>query len=186
MVFACLIGLMLMWPLLRLTQGRPGALAAGSVLWDWFCLNLMFQAVVWPLQVSAEWSMVQALWLDLAVAGWSLMTGLILLVSSGWRSSLGRSGAMGLCLLLVLAEPALMAVVTLTSSDAVWVMWVSPIDTIAGLTTHPARIWPAHVMGVVVVAALGWLIVALSRGFAGGPRIAPMAKITGTDGPRSG
>ena len=161
MVFASLTGFMLMWPALRLGQDLGWALSAGVVLWDWFCLNLVFQAVVWPLQVSAEWTLAQALWLDGALAGWSLLTGLVLVGVGRWTSPAGRVAAMGLCLLLVLGEPLLLAIMSLARLGAVWPMWISPIDTVWALTEEPARIWPPHVAGVMAVAAAGWLLVVL-------------------------
>ena len=157
MVFACLTGLMLMWPVLRLAQSSGRPLKAEAVLWDWFCLNLVMQAVIWSLHVSAEWSLAQAFWLDAACAGWSLLTGLLLLAGGGWTSAPGRVAALGLCVLLVLGEPLLMAVVSAGRSGVLWVMWLSPIDTIWALTDRPPRILPAHVIGVAAVAAGGWL-----------------------------
>lgn len=112
LIFACLIGLMALWPALRLSQelipagwmpplpgaggvASPNALQGGStplggawwrprlIFTDWFCLLLVFQVVLWPLRLSTRWSVPQAAWLDAAVAAWSLLTGAVIVFFSG-------------------------------------------------------------------------------------------------------
>ena len=161
MVVSCMTGLMLMWPALRLGQNIGRAMSAEQVLWDWVCLILVVQVVIWPLRVSADWSMAQVVWLDVALSGWSLATGLLLLVCSGWTSGAGRTAGMAACLLLVLGEPLLMAGLAWAGVCGVWSMWVSPIDTLWALTSRPASIWPAHILGVTAAAVAGWVAATL-------------------------
>jgi len=163
MVFSCLTGAMVMWPVLRLSQNMGRAISAGLLLWDWLCLNMVLQAVIWPLCITAQWTSQQALWLVAALAAWSLLSGLVLLVSGCWTSALGRVAGMLLCLLLLLGEPLLMACFASAHLSGVWSMWISPIDTFLLLTGSPMRVCGAHIIGVAVAAVLGWLAVLIAR-----------------------
>ena len=131
MVFAGMLGLMGVWPAVRLSQptppwpGRGGAgagpwLGSGGgvtprgwlwvcgVTWgDWVALNVIFQAVIWPLRWAGGWPALQAVWLTVAVAGWSLLTGLLIAWGRGGNEALRRSGAMVACVGVVVAEPLL-------------------------------------------------------------------------------
>ncbi len=175
MVFASLIGLMLLWPAWRLSQaarvgpdGHLLAIGAGQVLVDWATLNLVFQTIILPLRLTAGWTMPQTLWLDAAVMSWSLVSALF--VGWGCRSWIGghRAAAMGLCLLLVLGEPALMGTVNLTAAPGhglTWAMMVSPIQAVWALTS-PAHAWSpqpwaTQIVCVAIAAVLGWVVLAL-------------------------
>ena len=163
MVFSCMIGLMLMWPVFRLCQNSDRTISGESILWDWLCLNMVLQAVIWPLHVTASWSVAQALWLIVALAGWGLLTGLVLLICGGWTSSLGRAAGTVMCLLVIVGEPVAMTALAGTRLLGPWSMRVSPIDTLWALTDRPARVWPMQVLGVALAAIIGWLIVGLVR-----------------------
>lgn len=163
MLFSSLIGLMVIWPAVRLCQLKmPGRSESGiPILAEWMCLNLVFQAVVWPLRVSMDWSLAQTLWLDAAFAVWSALTALVI----AWGRRHDRPGprtlAMVACVALLLAEPLVM-----TLSRARWPLRVSPVETIWALS-NPAREfvfepWITHV-GLAALAALaGWLLFAVA------------------------
>jgi len=125
-VFSALVGLMGVWPALRLSQQMPGpagataaepghedrASAPKRVLatgLDWVCLMGVFQVVVWPLMVVGGWSIQQTLWLDVAIGAWSALTGVLLGLGRIVPVPGARSLAMMLCMLLVVGEPALMS-----------------------------------------------------------------------------
>ena len=127
MVFSCLTGVMVMWPVLRLSQNMGQAVSAGLLLWDWLCLNMVLQAVIWPLCVTSGWTSQQALWLVAALAAWSLLSGAALLAAGCWTSVLGRVAGTLLCLLLVLGEPLLMACLACAHVGSVWSMWISQV-----------------------------------------------------------
>lgn len=179
MPFAALFGLMVMWPVLRLSQWRDQDDATmppfgwGQVLAEWFVLNLVLQAVIWPLMINGSWTLNQTLWLDAAMAGWSLLVGLIVAcgvnAAGGWLRGL----TMSLCLLLVLGEPALMALLNTDFTHGlslgpvepgrgvVWQWKFSPIQAVADMT-RPYDAGSAHrygpqVIAVGVAAVLGWL-----------------------------
>ena len=173
MVLAALSGLMLLWPAFRLSQdypvaqgygstaSGPTAMPPGRVLLDWLSLNIVFQAVVWPLHVTAGWSVSQTLLLDAAVASWSLVTALLIAWGGRHRIGTQRTWAMVLCLLLVAGEPLVMVLM----NNATWHMRVSPIETIWVLT-GPAGSWSAdpwieRVAAVAAAAIWGWGVLAI-------------------------
>src|SRR5206468_387657 len=122
------------WDRRQLSGARPIV----RVLVDWFSLNLVLQAVIWPLRLIADWPLSQTLWIDAALAGWSLLAGL--LVAWGCRSNRGgdRTAVMLLCMLIVLGEPAALAVLGAAAprSGVHWVMRISPVQTLYHLTAQ--------------------------------------------------
>ncbi len=169
MIVSGLVGMMLLWPLVRLSESpaegavqAPRWLLVLGVLVEWLSLMAVFQAVVWPLRVTGEWGLAQTLWLDGAVASWSLMTAALLAMGVQSRRSVGRSGVMALCVLLLLAEPMWMG---LAETEG-WVMRVSPLATVWALTS-PGRQWQSdpwvgHVIGAACAAAAMWTVVIVS------------------------
>jgi hypothetical protein len=200
MVFAGVVGLMGLWPAVRLSQptasppreavaratrragarglekpdrfaGLPSdgawARACGGTLLDWFWLNLVFQAVLWPLQMAAGWSITQAVWLAVSVAGWSLLTGLILAWGRGTDRGLGRTVAMVVCVGLVVLEPALwwlgwkagvagVPMMRLSPLQALWSFSATDLDPLQ--VTALVRTQGVQVVSVVAAALCGWVV----------------------------
>ncbi|MEM1107670.1 MAG: hypothetical protein AAGH99_03165 [Planctomycetota bacterium] len=200
MVFSGLVGMMGVWPALRLSQptkarghlrpinitpggqvsggggggelsGGDWARACGRVAAEWFALNAVFQAVIWPLRLAAQWSLEQAAWLAVAVAGWSLMTGLIIAWGRGSNRAGWRSWAMVVCVGVVVLEPVLwwmglaaggqigrevgMPEMRFSPLQAVWGVSAagSPGQAQAAVATHGFQI-----LTVAVSAFVGWLV----------------------------
>ncbi len=180
MVYAGLVGMMLMWPVLRLSQGtvattghdvdllpRP-TLVLAHVVRDWLSLMLVFQSVLWLLRLTSDWSIDQTLWLDGAIIGWTLITAGILAWGRLGHHGPRRALAMLLCVALIFAEPAAMAVwelLTRQSVDPNRIMRISPISTIEGLTASPVEWrlepWATQVGCVLLAASLVWMTLAL-------------------------
>ena len=186
MIFASLIGLMLLWPVIRLSQelavggghsaevaplGGPAMLrrypsqrllsGPGLALADWLALMIVFQAVIWPLRLSAGWSIGQSLWLDAAIAAWSLLVAAIIAVGSLARQGTYRALAMLLCVLLMFAEPTLMVLMRRAQINVAWQMHISPIQAIWGLSTSPVLWqpdpWRFQIIAVALGAVVAWL-----------------------------
>ncbi len=158
-VFAGMTGLMLLWPAYRLSGDRPPRIdpphaipsrvpgPVGTALFEWFCLMLVFQIVVWwpqvvvwslqwlpmpPTGTVSGWSVQQTAWLDGAIAIWSLITAAIVAQGCRSRSPRRRTLAMGLCILLVLGEPLLIALAASGLGQLHPLaahLWISPIQT---------------------------------------------------------
>lgn len=166
MLLSGMLGMMVVWPAFRLGQPvhprEPGRGALQAFL-DWLAMVLVFQAVVWSLQVIAGWTLARGLWLDAAVVSWTLLTALIV----GWgrtvASGLVRTTAMALCLAVVLAEPVLgwLQGTDLGTGAMRW----SPLETVWVLTNLPERAsvspWSERIIVVGVSAVLGWGVLAV-------------------------
>ncbi|MEM9415028.1 MAG: hypothetical protein AAGA29_06050 [Planctomycetota bacterium] len=164
MLFTGLLGMMLVWPALRLSQPvharEPGRGAAQAFL-DWLAMVLVFQAVIWSLRLIAGWTIARGYWLDAAFVSWTLLTAVVV----GWgRSSPSgwvRTVAYVLCLGIVLAEPLSLVLFGVPGAEA---MRVSPLQTFWALTHLPAHAsldpWDGRIIVVGVSAVLGWAVLA--------------------------
>ena len=159
MIFSAWVGMAVVWPTWRLSvaQGRRQAGRQSwplslSILLDWLNLNLVLQAVIWPLRLTTGWTIGQTIWLCIAIASWSLLVAAV--VAWGVRTQRGgrRTAAMIVCLILLLGEPVLIACIN-HKMNIFWSMVVSPIEAIRILTTHPS-IWPATLHGPRVVVSI--------------------------------
>ena len=187
MPLSALIGLMVMWPMLRLSQqfepratapdtrSRTGPGHQVGIFREWLQLNLVFQAVIWPLMLNAQWTVEQTAWLDVTIAAWSLLAALI--VDWGCHSNSGwvRMAAMIGCLLLLFAEPAVMGLVNMMAapgSPISWSMKISPLRVIWDMTRQfGAGRFQEHIPLVVAAAAagvVGWVARSLYRRQLGG------------------
>jgi hypothetical protein len=191
MVLWGMVGFMGLWPAVRLSQptGRwasarsAGGSAAASgdrdvdavewaracrqTLLDWFCLNLVFQAVLWPLQIAARWSLAQTLWLDLSVAGWSLLTGLLIAWGRGTDRGLLRSWTMLACVGLVVLEPLLWWAGWQAGVVGTPTMRLSPLQALWGFSDPGlnasglgavARTLGVQAISITAAAAAGWVV----------------------------
>lgn len=150
MVFASVVGLLGMWPAVRLSQmtqrypaleknglpetgdvpAREWARACGGTLLDWVCLNAVFQIVLWPLQLAAKWELIQTIWLAVTVAAWSLLTALLIAWGRGTDRGGGRLVAMLLCVGIVVVEPALWCLGWMSGAVGMPMMRLSPIQAL--------------------------------------------------------
>jgi hypothetical protein len=178
--------MMLLWPAFRLSQdGRrrraprgtstddtatpasshaPG-LTPGLILRDWFALNCVFQAVVWPHVLTEQWHMEQAAWVTAAVAAWSLLAGAVTSLGCLARRAAGRVAAMAAIVLLLFGEPVVLAWMNRLGEDGQlggfdWPMHVSPIEAIYALTAKAVDFdpspWAVPVMCVALAAFATW------------------------------
>ncbi|MBB6429540.1 hypothetical protein [Algisphaera agarilytica] len=183
MVLSGLVGMMGVWPAVRLSQptrtrrvasaghevlGGDWARACGWIAADWLALNLVFQAVIWPLQLAARWSTPQAVWLVVAVAGWSLLTGLVIAWGRGTNHPAARTWAMVVCVAVVVLEPILWWMGLMAAGPEVGVpeMRFSPLQAVwgvsaAGTEAQAQAAVAVHGFQIVTVAAsamVGWVV----------------------------
>lgn len=163
LVFAALLGLMTAWPVFRLCVIAPQRSRLRALFIEWVNLMVVWQAVLWPLQIASRWGWHQVLALDLAVAGWSLIAaGIIAFGLQGDRVA-RRTAAMGVLLVLLLAEPI---------GQAFWptLPWwpaLSPWPVVWSLTEVRHRvdleaIWPS-VAGCLLAGVLLWTALIVGR-----------------------
>ncbi len=167
MLFSTLLGLMVLWPTVRLSLDttRRGH-TTSQVIVEWLALITIFQAVVWPLAITARWGFAQTLWLDLAVLSWSLVAALLVAMGSWSRRGLHRSVAAVLCIGLLLGEPLAVGLLSQGSEPSGGTVFrVSPIQTVWALTEMPADFatgpWRTNVVCAAAAGAIGWFLFGL-------------------------
>lgn len=210
MTFASAFGLMVVWPLVRLSQHarrprhrpRPArrrhtarfggatppwawrGLSPWLVFRDWVCLNLVFQAVIWPLRATGQWEVAQAAWLDAAFVGWSLLTALVIAWGVRSRQPSHRAAAMAICMLILLGEPVVQIVASLGAQADLWpnVAWrlrVSPIQTLWELAGEDDPVnwaglpWSPAIISVIIAAAAGWAVLVVVQRVSNAPQQTP-------------
>lgn len=140
-------------------------LTPGLIFRDWFALNGVFQAVIWPHLLTGQWTLEQAGWVSASVATWSLLVAAIVAWGCRFSSGLIRTTAMLLVLLLILGEPIVLATANALAErwqmeDLDWPMSVSPIEALYALTAPPTDYapgrWIATVLCVLLVALVAW------------------------------
>lgn len=196
MMLAVLLGLLLIWPLYRLSEsvgpGRPGVSSKVPdsdgylqtyVLVDWVSLLIVSQAVFWPLQVVNDWPRYQTQWLNLSLVAWSLMAALFVAWGCGRRSAWSRGVAMALCIALaggagfwavlmwwmgIHALPV--DALSYGPLTGIWVMSHSP-------TWAQQQVWMSQTVLVGSVGLMGWTGLSMIRLSL---RQAELGKSTGT------
>jgi len=172
MVFSALLGLMLLWPAVRLSQaaGRDDGARTWVVLRDWVALLLVFQAVVWPLRVNANWTLAQTALIDATIAGWSLLAGAVLAWGLGRGTAGRRSMAMAVCLLLLVGEPVAMTLLNLAATQGegtLWHLWLSPVEAIWKITQNwrftDAAPWITRAVLAWGLALIAWGALGVGR-----------------------
>ena len=92
-------GLMIAWPLFRLSQVESPHPLRQTML-DLVVLLSMVQIVIWPLRLVTTWSLLRAAAIDITLAGWVLIIGAIIASATGASKGGPRSLAMLACLCL--------------------------------------------------------------------------------------
>ena len=107
MLTLSMIGIMVLWPALRLSQVRPRAPTVAALL-DLAVVLLPVHAIVWPLSMLTGWTWPVTLGLLLVVSGWGSVAGGVLALTLHQRNGAwsARLLAMLLLLVLCLAAPA--------------------------------------------------------------------------------
>jgi hypothetical protein len=106
MLLCVAVGLMVGWPLLRLSQ-RATPYPIRQTALDLVVLLALTQVVIWPLRLVTNWSAARTAALDTTLVGWSLLTGAIVAAAIGTNRpgprTLAMLGCVGLCILGPLA-----------------------------------------------------------------------------------
>ncbi len=106
MLISAAIGLVIGWPLLRLSQGRAVYPMKQTVL-DLIVLVALLQVVIWPLRLVTPWSPARTAALDATLVAWTLLAGAVVASATGSVRAGPRNLAVIACLTACLAGPAL-------------------------------------------------------------------------------
>ncbi|MHC4909326.1 MAG: hypothetical protein ACYTF9_06365 [Planctomycetota bacterium] len=132
MLLCVCVGLLIGWPLLRLSQRwTPHPIAATAL--DLLVLLSLVQVVLWPLRLVTPWSIARTAAIDATVSSWLLIVGAIVAAAIGRRSSGVRQLAMLACVVLCLAGPLFVPLLDDLDADAGVRIIVSPLVAIYAL-----------------------------------------------------
>lgn len=118
------VGILTVWPLLRLTQASAIAGGVSATLRDVAIVLIPMQALIWPQSLITGWSVSAVGAIALVLASWTLIVGAVIAIATGPAmgsaklaaalresprpvSALGRAGAMAAIIVLGVAGPVL-------------------------------------------------------------------------------
>jgi hypothetical protein len=141
MLMCVTIGLIIAWPLLRLSQTRPWR-ALGQTWLDLLVLLGLVQVVIWPLRLVTSWTPWRTAAIDATITGWLILTGAIIASAITTDRAGPRILAMIACLAMCLLGPALAWLGVLTGVHAIDLVSLSPLLAVRTLSetiaTHPS------------------------------------------------
>lgn len=153
MTISTILGISIGWPLLR-TSGRRFTLPLRQTLLDMIVLACAVQVITWPLRLVSTWSVTHTVLISAAICAWLIPFGAIVRFGASTRSTVVRSCAMGLALILVVAGGLLAN----TDMDP----WWSPLDSvISRARRQPSVLTMNSAGGIVAVAIAGiglWIL----------------------------
>jgi len=106
MLITAAIGLVIGWPLLRLSQGQVASPMKQTVL-DLIVLLALVQVVIWPLRLVTPWSPARTAALDATLVAWTALAGALVASATGTQRAGPRNIAIVACLSMSLAGPVL-------------------------------------------------------------------------------
>lgn len=180
MIIVVMLGICVLWPMLRLSQRHPNSGHVWFVLRDAFVLFVPLQAVLWP-QVSsvlAHWPVTVIGALVLLSASWLLLLAgvLALAVASVARAEVqaGPRAVWMLVILLIVFAAPLGALVGTTqipvSIDQPRIGWLlSPVTGVLELlrdrdaTGISARVYPQQIRMLIAIGCVGLALLLIAR-----------------------
>lgn len=106
MLICMAIGLVVAWPLLRLSEPATEFPLRRAIL-DLVVLISLMQVVLWPLRLVTPWTPTRTAAIDATLIAWTLLAGAVVAAASGSRSAAIRCGAVAACLIMCLGGPVL-------------------------------------------------------------------------------
>lgn len=168
MLLCVTIGLVIGWPLLRLSQSRPWHVFAQTWL-DLLVLLGLLQVVIWPLRLVTTWTTWRTAAIDATIVGWLLLAGAIVAAAVASDRRGPRILAMLACVAMCIAGPALAWLGLMTGVHASELIGLSPlmaVNTLSeGISTHPSStqwmwiglLWFADAVVWIALAVAMWL-----------------------------
>jgi hypothetical protein len=147
MVIIVSCGLCVLWPMVRVSQAPP-VRPVRAMLVDLVAMLAPVQAVVWPMPLLTTWTLSIAAGLNLMIASWALLAGVIVAHGSASRSMVTRTLLMLVAVALVGAAPGLGLYLGSVGSRALpgWWEMLSPITATLELTGSPGNLTPHMTM----------------------------------------
>ena len=152
------IGLMIGWPLLRLSQPATAHPILQTVL-DLIVLVSLIQVVIWPLRLVTPWTVARTAALDATLVGWTVLCGAVVASAVGSGRGGVRNLAIAACLAMCLLGPALAIIAAIVGGSAGQLMDIGPLVAVYRLAQAQGAAapitGPQWVMIVMPTAAAG-------------------------------
>ncbi len=156
------IGLMIGWPLLRLSWagGEPTAHPIVQTVLDLIVLVSLIQVVIWPLRLVTPWTVARTAALDATLVGWTVLGGAVVASAIGSHRGGVRNLAIAACLAMCLLGPTLAVIGAIVGGSAGQLMDIGPLVAVYRLAQGAAAPvtgpqWTMIVMPAAA-AALAW------------------------------
>jgi hypothetical protein len=133
MLLCIVIGLMIGWPMLRLSQRSQGLPMLHTLL-DLSVLISLVQVILWPLRLITPWTASRAAAIDATICGWILLAGAVVASAIGTAKAGPRNLAMLVCVGLCLLGPALATIGFQTGFNDIELIELSPLIAVRTLT----------------------------------------------------
>jgi hypothetical protein len=189
MLVVIAVGIMVLWPMTRLSQASPERNSLVSSLADLLVIELPVQIVVWPLYVLANWPRDIVMALAALMVVWGVVSGGVLALAMGGRAVIqardprlgGRVFWMLLVLVLVLGGPVIGGVIGSRGGKIPgWLTMTSPITAIPALTGHGligpgapvTRVQWDTIVTTLSLGVFAWSLAALRNGLDRGDGVA--------------
>ncbi|MBS0191145.1 MAG: hypothetical protein U0573_15050 [Phycisphaerales bacterium] len=168
------VGVLVFWPVIRLSQESPEELSTVAVLKDLAIVLIPMQAVVWPQMYLARWNIDVVAATSAAITAWALLVGGLLAIAIR-PSSRYRTGWMVVFLGLAFAGVAISVVSGAASADvtrplrsgaAPALVLASGVGLVADIAADRswagtwAMVYPAHWYAIAVTlaaASIAWI-----------------------------
>lgn len=152
------VGLMIGWPLLRLSQSATPRPIVQTVL-DLTVLVSLIQVVIWPLRLVTPWTVVRTAALDATLVSWTVLGGAVVASAVGSHRRGVRNLAITACLAMCLLGPALAVIGAVVGASAEQLMDIGPLVAVYRLAQAQGAAapitGPQWVMIVMPAAAAG-------------------------------
>jgi hypothetical protein len=106
MLISAAIGLIIGWPLLRVSQSRAEYPLMQTLL-DLIVLLALVQVVIWPLRLVTPWSPARTAALDATLVAWTVLAGALVASATGSPRTGPRNIAIIACVTMCLIGPVL-------------------------------------------------------------------------------
>lgn len=159
MIYCLVIGLVVGWPLLRLSQEATASPIRQTLL-DAIALTALIQIVIWPLRLVTPWSPLRTAALDATLVAWALIAAAFVASAAGSRSAAPRCLAIAGCVGLCVLGPFAAWAATTIGVRADDLQSVNPLTNVAQLTDaggdKPTAMQWLNILMVAMAAALAW------------------------------
>lgn len=168
MLVVVAVGMVLLWPMTRLSQVSPDRNTLGAVWTDLLLIQLPVQIVTWPMMVLGNWPRDIVLGVSALLGGWGVLTsGLIAgaLVGPGIQNPRDRRLIQRtlwmIAAVLVLGTAPVVQAIVLARGEAppVWLKMGSPLTAIPAMTGR-GLVGPSSPISAIQWEAIGatWVL----------------------------